>query len=270
MHAQQLSSTFHHQHLSCISGILNRPLTTLLLLVCHAWTCTCRRDVWHGEDMAGAGQRRARWNEALLESAVAPAYAALVQEAARLLGPCSDFWRLLPLGQGSVPEPWLRVAAALYARLADRAVLYSPVGGGKWLPPQQALLPDAACYGNSSSSSSTDSSLADAGPHQQASAAADAAAGFGGEVALVGVSGLGFVPPPLRASELASLLVQLGLPLVVGLGEEQQRCMMQWTSGVMQVGIDVQLGSQDACVGLLLGHVLTRRQLHGMGILCLV
>jgi hypothetical protein len=192
----------------------------------------CRRDVWHGEDMAGAGQRRARWNEALLESAVAPAYAALVQEAARLLGPCSDFWRLLPLGQGSVPEPWLRVAAALYARLADKAVLYSPVGAGKWLPPQQVLLPDSACY--SSSSLVTEPSL-----QQQVPAAAEAATdGDGdGEAAMSGVLGLGFVPPPLQASGLASLLVQLGLPLVVGLGEEQQRCVMQWTAGVVQVRV---------------------------------
>jgi hypothetical protein len=129
-----------------------------------------------------------------------------------------------------VPEPWLRVAAALYARLADKAVLYSPVGGGKWLPPQQVLLPDAACY---SSSSSTDSALTDVGPHQ----AAEAAAEDGDGVVMSSVLGLGFVPQPLRASELASLLVQLGLPLVVGLGEEQQRCMMQWTSGVMQVGL---------------------------------
>jgi hypothetical protein len=185
--------------------------------------------------MAGAGQRRARWNEALLESAVAPAYAALLQEASLLLGPCADFWRLLPLGQGSVPEPWLRVAAALYARLADCPVLHSAVDGGRWLAPAKALLPDAACYSSSSSvrgsaaastrefAVSAESQHLEAGPQ-----VLEAESGL--------VSALGHVPPPLQASVLAGLLVQCGVPLVVGLSEEQQRCMLQWGSGVSRVG----------------------------------
>jgi hypothetical protein len=173
--------------------------------------------------MAGAGQRRARWNEALLNAAVAPAYAALIQEAARLLGPCADFWRLLPLGQGSVPEPWLRVAAALYARLADRTLLYSPVDGGKWLAPQKVLLPDAACYTNRSSSGGVVTATQ--------REIGDAEGGADGEDVLR----LGYVPPPLQASVLALLLVQCGVPLVMGLSEEQQRCMLQWGSEVTKV-----------------------------------
>lgn len=194
-----------------------------LVFVFHA--CPARRDVWHGDDMAGAGQRRARWNEALLESAVAPAYAALLHEAAVLLGPCADFWRLLPLGQGSVPEPWLKVAAAVYARLAGRPVLYSPVDGGKWLAPARALLPDAACY-------STSSTSAGSGADSSSSMAGDAVAGL----QLVAAdrrgdaAALGFVPPPLKASVLAGLLLQCGVPLVMGLSQEQQRCMLQWSS----------------------------------------
>jgi hypothetical protein len=175
--------------------------------------------------MAGAGQRRARWNEALLESAVAPAYASLLQEAAVLLGPCADFWRLLPLGQGSVPEPWLKVAAAVYARLADRPVLYSPVDGGKWLAPARALLPDAACYDASADAADgTDSSSGSkAGTDADAGLQPVAADGRGDTAAL------GFVPPPLQASVLAGLLVQCGVPLVMGLSQEQQRCMLQWS-----------------------------------------
>lgn len=190
----------------------------------------CRRDVWHGEDMAGAGQRRARWNEALLDAAVAPAYAALIQEAARLLGPCADFWRLLPLGQGSVPEPWLRVAAALYDRLADRPLLYSPVDGGKWLAPQKVLLPDAACYASRTGSSAGGIVAATQRETWEAEGGAD-----GKEVL-----GLGYVPPQLRASALALLLVQCGVPLVMGLSDEQQRCMLQWGSEVIKVCRSIQ------------------------------
>ena len=53
-----------------------------------------RRDVWHGTDLAGAGAQRARWNLMLLEEAVAPAYAALIEGAASVLGhgPAYDRW----------------------------------------------------------------------------------------------------------------------------------------------------------------------------------
>jgi len=50
-------------------------------------SCPCRRDVWHGGDMAGAGRLRAQWNEALLQLVVAPAYLDLLSAAAETLGP---------------------------------------------------------------------------------------------------------------------------------------------------------------------------------------
>lgn len=188
--------------------------------------------MWHGDDMAGAGRRRAEWNEALLQSAIAPAYAALIQEASQLLGPCADFWRLLPLGQGTVPQPWLQVAAALYARLASLPVMYSPMHGGCWLPARRALLPDAACYST----------------HAEAAAAAEAAGGRvegiagqsqqqkqPGDAAGFEDQHLGFVPPPQRPSFLALLMVQCGLPLVVGVSDEQQRCLLQWTPDISRL-----------------------------------
>lgn len=196
--------------------------------------------MWHGDDMAGAGQRRARWNEALLESAIAPAYAALIQEAANLLGPCRDFWRLLPLGQGSVPEPWLRVAAALYARLADRPVLYSPVSGGRWLRPHQVQLPDTACYVRTAASRSSRASPGDSAGSGTTAVqdSTDSLQQLGAVVVAAGAPEehlLGYVPPPLYPSQLASLLVECGVPLVMGLSEEQQRCMLKWGSKVAQV-----------------------------------
>jgi len=210
------------------------------LLRCLVHLGFCRRDVWHGDDMAGAGQRRARWNEALLESAIAPAYAALIQEAANLLGPCRDFWRLLPLGQGSVPEPWLRVAAALHARLADRPVLYSPVNGGRWLQPHQMQLPDAACYVGTAPSRSIRASPGDSERPGTTGAqhSTDSSEQQGADVVDVGAAEghlLGYVPPPLYPSPLASLLVECGVPLVMGLSEEQQRCLLKWGSKIAQV-----------------------------------
>lgn len=208
---------------ACVSC---QPFFDCAALVFVFYACSARRDVWHGDDMAGAGQRRARWNEALLESAVAPAYAALLQEAAVLLGSCADFWRLLPLGQGSVPEPWLKVAAAVYARLAGRPVLYSPVDGGKWLAPARALLPDAACYStiNTTAGSGADSNISSMAGDAVARLQLVAADSRGNAAAL------GFLPPPLQASMLAGLLLQCGVPLVMGLSQEQQRCMLQWSS----------------------------------------
>jgi hypothetical protein len=106
-----------------------------------------RRDVWHGGDMAGAGAARARWNEALLADAVAPAYLQLLLSAARELGPRPAFWALWP-GAGSGREPWAVVPRALYRLLAQQLVLWCPSPGGlakgSWLAPNAALLPDAA------------------------------------------------------------------------------------------------------------------------------
>ena len=57
--------------------------------LCHkappSFACR-RRDLWHGRDMAGAGRRRALWNEALLGEAVAPLLAQAMELAAQQLG----------------------------------------------------------------------------------------------------------------------------------------------------------------------------------------
>jgi sacsin len=185
----------------------NNLVTTRRAPPPHTCLLPHRRDVWHGDDMSGAGRRRAVWNEALLNGAIAQAYAALLQEACQLLGPGPDFWRLLPLGQGVVPQPWLQVAAALYARIAGLPLLYSPVHGGCWLPPRRVLLPDAACYDVPGGDAS------DAPLQQQA---ADMV--------------VGFVPDAQQPSFLAQLLVQCGLPLVMGLTQAQQACMLQWSA----------------------------------------
>lgn len=70
----------------CVCFLL--PATTGFIVV-------CRRDVWHGGDMAGAGRLRAQWNEALLQLVVAPAYLELLAAAAQLLGPSRVYDRLV-------------------------------------------------------------------------------------------------------------------------------------------------------------------------------
>jgi hypothetical protein len=181
-----------------------------------------------------------QWNEALLEAAIAPAYTALLLEAAQLLGPTKAFWQLLPAGQdGSIPQPWLKAAAALYAGLAQQPVLWSPVGQGAWLTPRQALLPDAACFASASGragAASVDSAVAS--EQQQLAAAATEASPsdvWDSDTA-AGAGVLGHVGGNAKTSYLAQLLVACGVPLVLALSEEQQRCLLQWTPGTQQVG----------------------------------
>ena len=54
----------------------------------HNGCCSNRRELWLGTDMAGAGARRAAWNQALLQDSVAAAYAQTLLRAAEVA--CSD------------------------------------------------------------------------------------------------------------------------------------------------------------------------------------
>ncbi|KXZ55127.1 hypothetical protein GPECTOR_3g279 [Gonium pectorale] len=101
-----------------------------------------RRDIWYGEDMAGSGARRAQWNMLLLERVLAPAYAAALAEAAKVLGHGPAYDRLWPAAD--VSAPWQTLLVALYRRLAELPVCWSPVRGGCWVPPRAGVLPDAA------------------------------------------------------------------------------------------------------------------------------
>ena len=61
--------------------------------------------------MAGSGAKRAHWNLLLLERVLAPAYAATLQEAARLLGPGPAYDALWPAAE--LQAPWQALLAAL-------------------------------------------------------------------------------------------------------------------------------------------------------------
>ena len=121
-----------------------------------------RRDIWFGGDMAGGGAARSEWNAALLQDAVAPAYARLVVAAANALGPSAAFYSLFPTAP-ALPAPWSLVMPPLYAALsahkclraldpssslaagdprADKALIAGTAGLSCWVAPSAALFPD--------------------------------------------------------------------------------------------------------------------------------
>ena len=63
-----------------------------------------RRDIWFGGDMQGKGRIRSQWNQSLLSDVIAPSYARLLLEAAKVL---DAPWSYLKLWPSTVPpEPW--------------------------------------------------------------------------------------------------------------------------------------------------------------------
>lgn len=137
-----------------------------------------RRDIWHGTGMVGVGQLRCDWNISLLkvsfhwhrshalemqcrarflsqsqgaqfdvcaryaQDVAAPAYANLLVEAARRLGPSPAFYKLWPVQQ--VRQPWSALVTALYQELSSRQVVHTAAGAGKWLAPDNAVYVDGA------------------------------------------------------------------------------------------------------------------------------
>ena len=130
-----------------------------------------RRDIWHGKGMAGIGQLRSDWNTCLLKArpcsslllqkttccsgsnhftncsctvqdVAAPAYAQLLAESARKLGPVPAFYQLWPVQQ-SIREPWSILATALWKEVAAHAVVHTAAQGGRWITPAEAVYVDA-------------------------------------------------------------------------------------------------------------------------------
>jgi sacsin len=99
-----------------------------------------RRDVWHGEDMAGAGAARARWNEALLRLVAAPAYASLLAAVAQKLGPGAAYNALWPSFDAAAP--WQAVVLELSRLAARRPLVWSrAAGAGRWMAPADCVFP---------------------------------------------------------------------------------------------------------------------------------
>jgi hypothetical protein len=78
--------------------------------------------------------------------------------------------------------------------------------------------------------------VAAAESHQLPAAAPDASAADERDSGIAaGAVVLGHVGGKANASYLAQLLVACGVPLVLALSEDQQRCLLQWTPGTQQV-----------------------------------
>ncbi|KAL2612990.1 hypothetical protein R1flu_024682 [Riccia fluitans] len=101
-----------------------------------------RRDIWYGDDMSGGGKLRSDWNSFLLEDVAAPAYARLLAEAAKELGPSQRFYSLWPTH--TIGEPWNSLLRRLYLAIVDLdlPVLHTAVGRGKWVSAKRAVFPD--------------------------------------------------------------------------------------------------------------------------------
>ena len=90
-----------------------------------------RRDLWSGGDMTGDGQRRSKWNEALLEDGIGLAWSQLVMASKGIKeigGSLEEYYKLFPRSLG-VAKPWTYPIKGFYTycftapvlRLAPRA-----------------------------------------------------------------------------------------------------------------------------------------------------
>lgn len=86
-----------------------------------------RRDIWHGDDMAGDGKLRSDWNASLLSDAVAPAYLSFLLEARRVCG--DDMAQYFSFFPSRLPSgPWATVVRSLFQRMEHTALFAtSPV-----------------------------------------------------------------------------------------------------------------------------------------------
>ena len=98
-----------------------------------------RRDIWRGDDLAGEGRTRAEWNKALLEGVVAPTYARLLLRLAATITPVQLDWYYSMWPSSAASEPWVSLARRVYIETHALSVLYSAVGGGRWVAPRHAL-----------------------------------------------------------------------------------------------------------------------------------
>ena len=106
-----------------------------------------RRDIWHGDDMAGEGRIRAEWNKALLEDVVAPTYARMLQRLSKKTEEGRLEWYHSLWPSDKVAEPWASLARRVYEEVGGMAVLYSTVGGGRWATPGEAVYVEDGEFG---------------------------------------------------------------------------------------------------------------------------
>ncbi|XP_021846367.2 uncharacterized protein [Spinacia oleracea] len=99
-----------------------------------------RRGIWYGEDMDRSGKIRSIWNRLLLEDVVAPIFRSLLLGVQGILGPTSSYYSIWPTGD--FEEPWSILIQQIYKNIIQAPVLYTNVGGGKWVSPADSFLHD--------------------------------------------------------------------------------------------------------------------------------
>ncbi|KAJ4710441.1 Zinc finger, C3HC4 type [Melia azedarach] len=99
-----------------------------------------RRGIWYGGDMDRSGKIRSIWNRLLLEDVVAPSFTKLLVGVQGFLGPSASYYSLWP--SGTFEEPWNILVEHIYRNIGNAYVLYSDLGGGKWVSPVEAFLSD--------------------------------------------------------------------------------------------------------------------------------
>lgn len=99
-----------------------------------------RRGIWYGDDMDRSGKIRSLWNRLLLEDVVAPTFRQLLIGVQGLLHSKNLYYSLWP--SGTFEEPWNILVEHIYRNIFDAPVLYSDLGGGKWVSPVEAFLHD--------------------------------------------------------------------------------------------------------------------------------
>ncbi|KAK1380492.1 Sacsin [Heracleum sosnowskyi] len=99
-----------------------------------------RRGIWYGADMDRSGRIRSLWNRLLLEDVVAPTFAQVLLGVQAVLGPTYLYYSLWPTG--AFEEPWNILVEHIYRTISDLPVMYSELGGGRWVSPMDAFLHD--------------------------------------------------------------------------------------------------------------------------------
>lgn len=114
-----------------------------------------RRDIWHGDDMAGDGKLRSEWNESLLSDAVAPAYLSFLLEAKSICG--DDAEQYFSFFPSQLPSgPWSTVVRSLFRIMEDQPLFAaSPllssgdasIVSQRYLTPKSCVVVDQAIPG---------------------------------------------------------------------------------------------------------------------------
>lgn len=129
------------------TGVDYEPILEVLLsceysesALSHRHTRECRRDIWHGDDMAGDGELRARWNKALVEELAASCYSRVLVAAKDSLGGGDAYEALWPTGHTAAGSMWRGLADSLMALAKPLPLLKTRLRGGTWVAPTNCVV----------------------------------------------------------------------------------------------------------------------------------